>query len=77
MNSLVMFFRDDDGELIDDPVWHLIDPGNAQGEASFCTGEFFGGGESSVIFEVKMVKRGGITCPRCLDKLKIYKTVKL
>lgn len=77
MNRLVKIIRDDDGDLTGDNSWHLVDPGNEQGQATLCTCEFFGAGESSVEFETKDAARGGITCPRCLDKLRTYKAVKL
>lgn len=77
MNILVKIIRDDDGEYVELPVWHLVDPGCDLGSAALCTGEFFGGGESAVEFETKQVRRGGITCPDCLRKLRAYKAVKL
>lgn len=77
MNVLVKILVDDDGVEIDNPVWHLVDPTNHQGNAPLCTAEFFGGGESAVIFEAKRVKRGGITCPQCIEKIKTIKAIKL
>lgn len=78
MNELVRIIKDDDGGLKDDPnVWHLVDPSNNQGPAALCTQEFFGLGESGCEFETKQTKRGGITCPECLRKIKILKSVPL
>jgi hypothetical protein len=77
MNNLVKIIADDDGELTNNEDWHLVDPGNAQGNAALCTGEFFGGGESTVRFEMRTVQRGGVTCRTCLDLVKIYKAVRL
>ena len=79
MNDLVRLLTDDDGEPKDDAaVWHLVDPANDQGPAALCTQEFFGEGESSgVTFETKDAVRGGITCPLCLEKLRLYKAVRL
>jgi hypothetical protein len=75
---LVRISRDDDGEQKPDwQDWHLVDPGNPGGEAALCTGEFFGVGESACEFETKFVRRGGITCQVCLDRLRSYKAVKL
>ena len=73
-NPIVMFFTDDDGFDIDNPVWHLIDPGNPAGHAALCTGEFFGVGESSIQFSQT---EGEITCPNCISKIRKYKKVKL
>ena len=53
-NLLVRIIRDDDGDLKSDHQdWHLVDPGNPQGDATLCTGEFFGGGESACEFVTK------------------------
>ncbi len=75
MNYLIRILVDDNGEKRFDPVWCLVvhDTGNM----AFCSGEFFGVGESGVVYEVKGCKRGGITCPKCLDKIKLIKAVKL
>ena len=78
MHKLVQLLTDEDGEPEEYPDrWHLVDGGNPQGESALCTSQFFGEGESPVEFKVKYVLRGGITCPECLRKLKIYKSVKL
>lgn len=78
MNNLVRLITTDDGDTnIDPDIWHLVDPANPQGTASLCTQEFFGGGESACEFEMKTAKRGGVTCQRCIDIVKIYKAVKL
>jgi len=77
MNALVKIIRDDDGILIDDPQWHLVDPcyPGVYG-AALCTGEVFGPGESAVEFELKVVKRG-IPCALCQEVVRAYKDVKL
>lgn len=77
MNALVKIIRDDDGQVTKNDDWHLVDPGNPQGPATTCTSEFFGPGESAVEYEVKNVKRGGITCPDCIRRVKAYKAVRL
>jgi hypothetical protein len=76
MNKLVKFFTNDDGYPCS-PVWHLIDPSRTPGNMTLCTGEFFGVGESAVVFETKTMRRGGITCADCLDKLVAYKAVRM
>lgn len=77
MNELVKIIRDDDGALTGNDSWHLVDPTNDQGSASLCTQEFFGYGESSVEYETKTAKRGGITCHECLRKIRLMKAIKL
>lgn len=77
MNALVRITRDDDGHETDNESWHLVDPGNFQGPAALCTGEFFGDGESACKYETKVTKRGGITCRDCLRIVRIYKKVRL
>jgi hypothetical protein len=75
MNTLVKIITTDDGNETNDNNWHLVDPGNPLGEATLCGEEFFGGGESACEFELKESKRGGVTCPKCLTRLRIYKSV--
>ncbi len=77
MNQLVKLLSTDDGDENIDPKWCLIDPGNFMGQATLCTGEFFGQGESACRYELKEAERGGITCGKCLELLKIYKAVRL
>ncbi len=76
MNKLVKLLTNDDGQK-QEPLWHLIDPANETGPSTLCSGEFFGYGESSCTYELKSVKRGGITCLKCTGKLKTYKAVRL
>lgn len=66
----------DDGEPKQEKVWCLVveqcgDP------ATFCTGEYFGEGQSGCEYVQKEVKRGGITCPSCLERIKMIKDIKL
>ena len=77
-NHLVMLLTGDDpSEVKENPMWCLVDPGNHQGAATLCTNEFFGIGESGCEYKQKSTSRGGITCPKCLEKLKLYKSIKL
>ena len=77
MNNLVEILSDDFGEPRDEDLqyWHLV--WNDCGAQTFCQGEFFGKGESGCEYEVKSVKKGGITCPECLFKIKEIKKIKL
>lgn len=75
MNHLVKILTDEYGEKEDSPKWCLsvFNTGNM----AFCSGQFYGFGESKVEYEIKQVKRGGITCERCISKIKDIKSVKL
>ena len=75
MQSLVKITVDDEGYAVDDPKWHVITSIDAK--RTLCTGEVFGFGESSCEFEEKQVKRGGITCPNCIEFVKNIKGIKL
>ena len=75
-HSIVKITIDDDGEVRDEK-WCLVDPGNFQGPATLCTVEFFGYGESNCIYKLKEVKRGGITCEKCIEILKSYKRIRM
>ena len=76
-HKLVKILSSDDGEPRDKHLqyWHwiLTDTGNH----TLCEGEFFGYGESACEYEIKTVKRGGITCPKCLEIIKEIKAIKL
>lgn len=77
MNLLVKLKSLDDGELIpkEDQVWCLITP-YADGPQTFCGGDYFGEGEGGAIGVTKRVKRGGITCPICIDRIREIKAVR-
>ncbi len=74
--KVVKFLVNDIGEKEDNPTWHLVQPfGDAP--RTVCTGEVFGAGEGSAIYETKNIKEGKITCPQCLAIIKWYKSIKL
>lgn len=77
MNHLVKLITDDDGIETNDTSWHLVDPSNLTGPATLCTGESFGEGEAACEYEEKTAARGGITCPKCLARLKTLRAVSL
>lgn len=60
----------------EDGHWHLVVDGGGC-ETTFCGGVVFGFGENRTVFEEKIVTVGGITCPRCLAKIKEIKSIKL
>lgn len=74
MNYLVKMITDEDGEE-QEPLWHFVT--SEDSERCFCDGQCFGHGEGAATFETKTVKRGGITCPRCLELIKLIKSIKL
>ena len=78
MNELVRILSDDDGELREkkDQYWHLVEV-IAGSNGTFCEAEFFGEAESCCKYETKRVNRVGITCPKCLSRLKWCKAVRL
>lgn len=77
MNKLVKILYDDDGEKIENPVWHLVNPANWMGPCTLCSGEYFGYGESAVVYEEKEVCRGGIECKVCLAHIRLLKEIRL
>lgn len=76
MNHLVKIITSDDGEEVEGAKWCLSVVA-AGGNMSFCSGEFYGPGESSCKYKVKKQNVGGITCSECIDKIKLIKSVKL
>lgn len=77
MNHLVKIISNDDGDKLskEEQVWHVAIKSDAL--RTLCTGEAFGFGESSCEYEEKWVKRGGITCDACLQKVKFIKKIRL
>ena len=57
--------------------WHLLDDSHGERSAMLCTGFCTEEMEEGKERITKDVKRGGITCPDCLERLKYYKAVKL
>lgn len=83
MNRLVRIIKYDKKYMGDenpddwgDGGWHLI-IFNEDDPRIFCSGIVFLDGSTTVEYETKEVKRGGITCPDCLKKIKNIKAVKL
>lgn len=78
MNTLAKLYKNDDEELIppEDRKWCLVVV-EAGSDALFCSGEVFGYGEGGAEAKIKTTARGGITCLKCLDKIKEIKAVKL
>lgn len=75
--TLYKRIMDDDGELCNDPTWHLM------GQISYCdtyrlmcTGEAYDS-SADLALESKEVKRGGITCKLCMNIVKEIKAIKL
>lgn len=60
-----------------DAGWHLVDIHSDSDPRILCSGFVFGRGASAMKYELKKVKRGGITCYECLRLIKAYKAVKL
>jgi len=78
MNDLVKILSSDDGYKIElkNQVWHYVVT-SCGGSATLCEGEYFGMGESGCEYEGKRVKRGGITCPKCISIIKDFKAIKI
>lgn len=78
-NQLVKIIKTDDGEVIPEAEqkWCLIDPRpSADTIRSLCTQDALDS-DTSAEWEGKAVSRGGITCDKCLDIIKEYKSVRL
>ncbi len=81
MNYLVKQLVNDDGDIIEEgrQRWHVMqsDVGDV---GLLCSGEFVddaassGNGESYIF---KSVRRGGVTCEKCLSIVRTIKAVKL
>lgn len=77
MNHLVRILIDDSGDKAPKPGdWHLV-VNEAGSDMALCSGEVFGEGEGTAVFKEKQVKRGGVTCPDCLRRIRFFKQVRL
>ena len=77
MNHCVKFITDHDGSAFKDNFWHLVFDDFTGIRRTFCTGDVIDEGETDAEVRHKHVKRGGITCDDCLDKIKQIKSIKL
>jgi len=74
---LVKILSSDDGIKRKKTVW-CLDDYEAATHRTFCEGEAYGIGDSGCEFENKYhLKKGDITCPRCIDKIKKIQLIKL
>ena len=78
MNQLVMITVDEDGHTVlkEHLKWCFVDPFGSDPQV-FCDGQYFGEGQSECEYKTKEVQRGGITCRKCLDKIRFMKKVRL
>lgn len=77
-HKIVKFTANEDGDQIpnEDQVWHYSHL-SVNANIAFCTGEFYGYGDSSVQFIERTIESGGITCLQCLEKIKTIQSIKL
>jgi len=80
-HEVVRQIVDDDGHpvLKVDQRWHYTSDYSGD-HALLCTGEFLSDGAASgngELYEFKTVKRGGITCERCIQIIRAHKAVRL
>ena len=78
MQTLAKQIVNEDGDKIpeDEQVWHGLQ--SLVGDTGLiCTMEFIDYGAGAGSYITKDVKRGGITCDKCLDTIKYYKSIKL
>jgi len=66
----------EDGENAKNPKWHLVEQRSGTYE-TFCQGEVFGYGQSAAEYIREQLKKGGITCPNCITRIKWVKSIKL
>lgn len=82
-HTVARIYVGDDGEPWDEAdskLWHLVEDITSDREPKiFCTGWYTieGANDGLLQAEFKKVKRGGITCPNCLDRLRQFKAIKL
>ena len=75
-HKIVKILSGDDYEVRENAVWCLSEE-SCGDSSTFCDNEYFGYGASSAEYEVKIVEKGGITCEKCLRKIKRIKELKI
>lgn len=73
MPLVVKILVSEDGEKIPYAKW-CLSWNKAGGRMTLCTGQFYGMGESSCKYKEK---HGKITCPECIEEIKMFKSIKL
>ena len=72
--KLVKIITDEDGYRTGDDNWHLSE-GSAGSPKALCTGQVYGCDEGPVQYSTKV--GGNITCPKCKDIIKFFKSIQL
>jgi hypothetical protein len=75
-HELVKITVNDDGEYSFDEHFHYVHAPDGAAR-TLCSNEVFGDGEGQAQFMLKEVKRGGISCPKCMEIIKAFKRIKL
>ena len=78
MHTIAKLTRNEDGQDIpkDEQKWCLV-YSFGDSDQLFCSSEVFGFAEGDAVAQIKQVKRGGITCLKCLQEIKTIKAIKL
>lgn len=79
MAILIKVLNDDDGYPYSDSYWHLGTKIFKDSPRILCTGEPYGFGESSMVYESLIINNGliKITCPNCIAIIKELQKVKI
>ena len=75
-HTVVKIITSHDGEKRETQKWCYVAIG-AGDLCTLCEGEYFGLSSSGCEYKIKEVKRGGITCDRCLTIINTIKAIKL
>lgn len=73
--EVVKITEDEYGEKRVNAKWCYVT--NIDARRTMCGGEAFGFGESSAKYKTKQLKKGSITCPRCISLIKEIKSIPL
>lgn len=74
--KLVRITYNDDGDKIEKPTWCMVQD-HADAERTVCGGEVFGLGEGIAKYTTKPYSKHGITCNRCKEIIKWFKSIPL
>lgn len=75
-HTVVKMTIDDSGEKHPSNKWHLVISASGS-RVTLCTGESFGEGEGNASGVQKFVRKGNITCKKCLSFIYMIKMIEL
>lgn len=75
MNHLAKIIVLDNGEVVKNPKWCMVDP-TGDTPRTVCSGDALDSADKTEYAE-KVTKRGGVQCDKCIEVINYFKSIKL